>query len=199
MHWPAEDGTPIEDYWGALLELKAEGKVRAVGLSNHSVERLEAAEALGHVDSLQPPFSLINRAAGADVIPWCDKHQTAVIVYSPMQSGLLTGAFTAERVASLPDDDWRQHSPEFTTRLDANLALADALIPIAKRHGTTQSAVAVAWTLSWPGVTGAIVGARRPDQIDGWIDAATVELSRDDLADLAAAIETTGAGVGPIR
>jgi aryl-alcohol dehydrogenase-like predicted oxidoreductase len=116
-----------------------------------------------------------------------------------MQSGLLTGAFSPERVASLPDDDWRRRSPDFTTRLGANLALADALKPIAERHRTTQSAVAVAWTLSWPGVTGAIVGARRPDQIDGWIDAATLKLTSEDKAQLAAAIEATGAGTSPIQ
>ena len=197
MHWPAQDGTPIEEYWGTLVELRAAGKIRAAGLSNHSVAQLEAAEAVGHVDSLQPPFSAVNRGAGADVVPWCHRHTTGVIVYSPMQSGLLTGAFSAERVAALDEDDWRRRSPDFTDRLAANLALSDLLEPVARRHGVTRAAVAVAWTLAWPGVTGAIVGARRPDQVDGWIAAGALELTPDDLAEVATAIARTGAGDGP--
>jgi aryl-alcohol dehydrogenase-like predicted oxidoreductase len=120
-----------------------------------------------------------------------------VIVYSPMQSGLLTGAFSRERVAALPEDDRRRHVPDFTTELDRNLALAEALRPVAERHGVTQAAVAVAWTLAWPGVTGAIVGARRPDQVDGWLPAASLELTSEDRHDIAAAIRRTGAGRGP--
>jgi aryl-alcohol dehydrogenase-like predicted oxidoreductase len=199
MHWPAEDGTPVEDYWGALVALKDEGTIRSAGLSNHNVAQLERAERVGHVDSLQPPFSLINRQAAADVIPWCHEHGTGVIVYSPMQSGLLTGAFSAERVANLPEDDWRRRSPAFTSELEANLALADALVPIAERHAVSRAAVAVAWTLAWPGVTGAIVGARSPEQVDDWLAAGTLVLSDADLDELAGAIERTGAGVGPIH
>lgn len=199
LHWPAEDGTPVEEVWGAMLEAKAQGKVRAVGLSNHPVELLERAEAVGHVDSLQPPFSAINRTAGGDVIPWCDKHATGVIVYSPMQSGLLTGAFSAERVARLPEDDWRRRSPEFTDRLEANLALSEALQPVADKHGVSRAAVAVAWTLSWPGVTAAIVGARRPSQIDGWVGAGSLSLDPDDVSTIAGAVARTGAGRGPAR
>ena len=200
MHWPAEDGTPVEQYWRTLLELKAEGKVRAVGLSNHDVPRLEAAERVGHVETLQPPFSAIRREAAASVLPWCASHGTGAIVYSPMQAGLLSGAFTAERAAALPADDWRSRAPWFQgDALRKNLALADALRPLAERHRTTVGAVAVAWTLAWPGVTGAIVGARRPAQIDGWIDAAHLELSEADVAQVAAAIERTGAGSGPVR
>ena len=199
MHWPAEDGTPIEVYWQTLLDLKQEGKVRAVGLSNHKVDRLEAAERLGHVDTLQPPFSPIRRDALAAELPWCCANNTGVIVYSPMQSGLLTGAFTEARAAALGADDWRSRSPEFQTpRLQNNLALADALRPIAARHDTTVGAVAVAWTLAAPGVTGAIVGARNPPQVDGWIAAGTLELSGADLAEIAGAIERTGAGTGPV-
>jgi aryl-alcohol dehydrogenase-like predicted oxidoreductase len=99
MHWPAEDGTPIEEYWQTLLDLKKEGRARAVGLSNHNVDQLARAEAIGHVDTLQPPFSLIHRDFAAAELPWCRDHHTGVIVYSPMQSGLLTGAFTVERAA----------------------------------------------------------------------------------------------------
>ena len=200
MHWPAEDATPIEEYWRTLLDFKKEGKVRAVGLSNHKVEQLEAAERLGHVDTLQPPFSAIRRDAAETVIPWCAAHRTGVIVYSPMQAGLLSGGFSAERAATLPADDWRSRSPEFQgEKLQRNLALADALRPIAERHRTSVAAVAIAWTLAWPGVTGAIVGARRPAQIDGWIDAAKLELTDADLGEIAGAIERTGAGTGPAR
>jgi aryl-alcohol dehydrogenase-like predicted oxidoreductase len=196
MHWPAEDGTPLEEYWQTLLDLKAEGKIRAAGLSNHDVSRLETADKLGHVDSLQPPFSAIRRSAAAQ-IGWSAEHDTGVIVYSPMQAGLLTGAFSRERVDGLPDDDWRKRHPDFTTNLDANLALADALVPIARRHDVQPAAVAVAWVLAWNGVTGAIVGARRPDQIDGWLAAADLTLTEEDLKEVAAAIEKTGAGDGP--
>jgi aryl-alcohol dehydrogenase-like predicted oxidoreductase len=199
MHWPAEDGTPIEDYWRTLLDLKTEGKVRAVGLSNHKVDRLEPAERLGHVDTLQPPFSPVRRDALAAELPWCQSHGTGVIVYSPMQSGLLTGSFTEARAAALSKDDWRSRSPEFQSpRLQNNLALAEALGPIAVRHGTTVGAIAVAWTLAAPGVTGAIVGARSPAQVDGWIAAGRVELTSGDLAEIANAIELTGAGTGPV-
>jgi aryl-alcohol dehydrogenase-like predicted oxidoreductase len=198
VHWPPRDGTPLEDYWATMVALRDEGKVRAIGLSNHDVAALERAEAIGHVDSLQPPFSAIARSA-ADEIAWCRAHETGVIVYSPMQSGLLTGAFSAERVASLPEDDWRRQDREFTTGLDANLALADALADVAARRGVSTAAVAVAWTLAWPGVTAAIVGARRPEQLDDWIGAPEVELTDAELDEIAAAIERTGAGAGPAR
>jgi aryl-alcohol dehydrogenase-like predicted oxidoreductase len=199
VHWPPEDGTPLEDYWQTMVELRDEGKVRAVGLSNHDVKQLEAAEAIGHVDSLQPPYSMIHREAAADVIPWCAEHGTGVIVYSPMQSGLLTGAMSAERVSRLPVDDWRHSHEDFTgDNLKRNLALAEALRPVADRHGVTVGAVAVAWTLAQPGVTGAIVGARRADQVEGWLPAASLELSEEDLAELSTAIRSTGAGEGPV-
>ncbi len=192
MHWPAEDGTPTEVYWQTLLEMKAEGKVRAVGLSNHKVDRLEIAERVGHVDTLQPPFSAIRRDIIDAELPWCVAHDTGVIVYSPMQSGLLTGAFTEARAAALAKDDWRSRSPEFQPpRLQQNLALADAMRPIAARHGTTVGAIAVAWTLATPGVTAAIVGARSPEQVDGWIAAGDLELTARDRDDLASAIART--------
>ena len=198
MHWPAEDGTKLEAYWQTLLDLKREGKVRAVGLSNHNVAQLEAAEALGHVDTLQPPFSAIRREAGADVLPWCHAHGTGAIVYSPMQSGLLTGRFSEERARALAKNDWRSRDAEFTgDRLRRNLAFADALRPVAARHDTSVASMAVAWTLSWPGVTGAIVGARTPTQVDGWLDAASLELSNADLHEIASALARTGAGNGP--
>jgi aryl-alcohol dehydrogenase-like predicted oxidoreductase len=196
IHWPPEDGTPLEDYWGELVKLRDEGKVRAIGMSNHDVKQLEQAEAVGHVDSLQPPFSLISREAAADLLPWCRDNGTGTIIYSPMQSGLLTGAMTAERVAALPDDDWRRSHDDFT---DArNFELADALKPVAERHGVPVAAVAVAWTLAWPGVTGAIVGARTKEQVSGWLPAADLALTDDDLTELSDAVRRTGAGNGPV-
>lgn len=198
MHWPAEDGATIEDYWQALLDLKKEGKIRAAGLSNHTVAQLEAAEKLGHVDTLQPPFSAIRRDVAATELPWCLEHETGVIVYSPMQAGLLTGRFSVERAAALPADDWRSRNPHFQgDALVRNLKLADSFKPIAERHGTTVPAVAVAWVLSWPAVSGAIVGARSPSQVDGWLDAATLELTSRDLAEIEVAMTETGAGTGP--
>src|SRR5262249_55663635 len=158
----------------------------AVGLSNHDATQLEKAEKLGHVQSLQPPFSLIRRNAAAADIPWCHTHETGVIVYGPMQAGLLSGTFTAERAAKLPDTDWRKRSDEFKAeRLEKNLALAGALRPIAAKRKTSVGAIAIAWTLSWPGVTGAIVGARSPEQVDGWVDAASLELDRSELQAIA--------------
>lgn len=189
MHWPAQDGTALDDYWQVFLDARAAGKVRAVGLSNHDVEQLTAAERLGHVDSLQPPFSAI-RTGAADaggVLDWCAAHDTGVIVYSPMGSGLLTGAFTAERVASLPADDWRGRSPEFTTNLEQNLGTARAMAEIAAERSVSTAAVAVAWTLGFRGVTGAIVGARSPEQVDGWIAAATLELTAEEYARIGSA------------
>jgi aryl-alcohol dehydrogenase-like predicted oxidoreductase len=198
FHWPDESGTPVEDSWATMAQLVQEGKVRAIGVSNFDVDLLARCDAIRRVDSLQPPFSLINRAAGGAQIPWCARHHTGVICYSPMQSGLLTDTFTADRVSSLADDDWRRHAPEFQEpRLRRNLQLRDALRPIAKRHGTSVSSIAIAWTLAWPGVTGAIVGARTPAQVDGWIDAASIALTPEDVDDIATAIERTGAGTGP--
>jgi len=198
MHWPAEDGTPLEEYWQVFTDLKREGKIRAAGLSNHGIVQLEAAEQIGAVDAIQPPFSLIHRDAADDVLLWAREHEAGVIVYSPMASGLLTGAFTAARAAHLEPGDWRAGHPDFTEpALSANLAMADALRPVAERHGVAPAAVAVAWTLTFPGVTGAIVGARSPRQVDGWLPAATLELKDDDLSDIAAAIRATGAGTGP--
>ncbi|HEV7920139.1 MAG TPA: aldo/keto reductase [Thermoanaerobaculia bacterium] len=198
FHWPDESGTPVEDSWGELAKLVDEGKVRWAGVSNFNVELLERCEPIRHVDSLQPPFSLIRREAAAHELEWCREHGTGVIVYSPMQSGLLTEKWTLDRVYALPADDWRRGSPEFQRpNIERNLALRDALVPIAKQHNVSTGAVAVAWTLSWPDVTGAIVGARSPEQVDGWIAAASLRLEADDLRAIEEAIRGTGAGRGP--
>jgi aryl-alcohol dehydrogenase-like predicted oxidoreductase len=197
MHWPAED-VALEEYWQALLDLKTEGKVRAVGLSNHDAAQLARAEAIGHVDTLQPPFSAIKRQVAEAELPWCAAHHTGVIVYSPMQSGLLSGGFSEERAKQLDPSDWRSRSAEFTgDGLQRNLALARAFEPLAARHKTSVAAVAVAWTLAFEGVTAAIVGARSPAQVDGWIEAGTLSLSPRDLREIAGAIEQAGAGQGP--
>jgi len=200
FHWPDETGTRVEDSWAAMAKLVEEGKVRAAGVSNFDVKLLDRCAAIRHVDSLQPPFSLINRSAAEREIPWCASRGTGVICYSPMHSGLLTDSFTAERVPALPEDDWRRRAPDFQQpNVGRNLLLRDALRPIAKRHGTSVSAIAIAWTLAWPGVTGAIVGARTPKQVDGWIGAASIELTEQDLDEIASVIRRTKAGVGPAR
>jgi aryl-alcohol dehydrogenase-like predicted oxidoreductase len=200
FHWPDDTGVPIEESWGAMLRLREEGKVRWCGVSNFDVALLERCERVGHVDSLQPPFSLINRAAAAELLPWCVAHGTGVIVYSPMQSGLLTDSFSAERVAAMDADDWRLGSPDFTSpRVERNLALRDALRPVAARHGVSVAAAAVAWALSFGAVTGAIVGARSPAQVEGWFPAARLMLTSADLDEIAAAVASSGSGSGPSR
>jgi len=200
IHRPDESGTPAEDSWAEMSRLVDEGKVRAIGVSNYDVALLERCERVRHVDSLQPSFSLLSRESASDLIPWCVDHGTGVIVYSPMASGILTDSFSRARVAAMADDDWRPKAPHFAEpALSRNIALRDALRPIAARHETTVSAVAVAWTLAWPGVTGAIVGARKPEQVDGWLPAGTLSLTSSDLDEIAAAVATTEAGEGPVR
>jgi aryl-alcohol dehydrogenase-like predicted oxidoreductase len=200
FHWPDNTGTPVEESWLEMANLVKEGKVRVAGVSNFSTELLERCEQIQHVDSLQPPFSLINRRAAEKEIPWCEKHRAGVICYSPMQSGLLTDNFNVFRVAKLAEDDWRRGAAEFNEPyLSRNLALRDALRPVAERHGVSVSSVAVAWDLAWPGVTGAIVGARTPAQVDGWIQAASLKLTDADLEEIGLAVERTNAGAGPIH
>jgi aryl-alcohol dehydrogenase-like predicted oxidoreductase len=200
IHWPDNVGTPLEDSWGTMSRLVEEGKIRAIGVSNYDVEMLRACEAVRHVDSLQPVFSLVRRHTGPEEIGWAAEHDTGVIVYSPMESGLLTDSFSRERIEQMAEGDWRRRSFRFQEpELSRILELRDAVGPIAERLGSSIADVAVAWTLAWPGVTGAIVGARSADQVDGWIGAASLMLSDDDLTQIAAAIESSDAGEGPAR
>ncbi|HUQ99147.1 MAG TPA: aldo/keto reductase, partial [Gemmatimonadaceae bacterium] len=201
FHWPdATTNTTVEESWRAMIQLVEQGKVRAPGVSNFDVSMLRRIDALNHVESLQPPFSLINRDAAASEIPWCNAHRTGVICYSPMQSGILTDTFSTQRVKRMAADDWRPKSPRFQSpHIEKSVKLRDALRPIAERHDTTVSAVAVAWTLAWPAVTGAIVGARTPEQVDGWVGAATLSLTPMDLDEITTAIDRTSAGSGPTR
>ena len=200
FHWPDETGTALEDSWDTMLRLVEEGKVRWPGVCNFDVALLDRCAARGPVASLQPPLSPIRRRAAAAELPWCGRHGTGVIAYSPMQSGLLTDGFSAERLAALPPDDYRHHGTEFMPpRFAKNLALRDGLRPVAARHGVSVGEIAIAWVLAWPAVTGAIVGARSAAQVDGWIRAASLDLTPADLDDIAAAIVRTGAGEGPAR
>jgi aryl-alcohol dehydrogenase-like predicted oxidoreductase len=186
FHWPdTETATPVEDSWATMADLVTEGKVRWAGVSNFDVQGLRRCERVRHVDSLQPPFSLINRSAARE-IAWCAANRTGVLCYSPLGSGLLTGSFDADRVRDLPAGDWRRTNGEFRPpRLEANLEVARRLEPVAERHGVPVAAVAVAWVLATDGVTAAIVGARRPSQVDGWLPAGDLRLTEADLAGLA--------------
>ncbi len=194
LHWPDTTGTPVEDSWGTMVDLIEEGKIRWAGVSNFDVTLLTRCNLIRHVDSLQAPLNLINRSARNDVIPWCQEHGTGVIVYSPLASGLLTGAFSLHRISNLPSDDGRRRLPRFQEpQLSRNLALAEKVRPIAERLGVGLPALAVAWTLAVSGVTGAIAGARHPDQVDGWVPGANVNLPVDALAEIQKAIEEFGA------
>ena len=162
MHWPpADNGPGLEEAWQTMAGLQKEGKVRWIGVSNFTVAQIERAEKIAPVISLQPPYSLIHRQIETETLPYCEKQGIGVIVYSPMASGLLTGAMTRERAAKLSDDDWRKHSAEFREpNLSNNLKLVERLKKVAARYGRTPGEVAIAWTLRLPAATGAIVGAR---------------------------------------
>lgn len=186
-HWPDNDsGTPLEESWQALCEAQDAGLVRYLGVSNFSVAELERCEAIRHVDSLQPPYSLLRRDVEREILPWCLANGTGVIVYSPMQAGLLSGTFDLARVA---EDDWRRRNPLFQEpQLSANLALVERLRPLAERHGKTVGNLAVAWTLANPAVTAAIVGARRPSQVEQNLAGLGWTLSAEELTELDAAL-----------
>jgi len=184
IHWPLPD-EDIEEGWGAIADLIREGKVRYGGVSNFSVDQLKRVHAIHPVTSLQPPYSMLVPETEDELLPYCAANNIGVVVYSPMQSGLLTGKFTKERVADFPDDDWRKGSPHFQEpQLSANLALVDNLHPIAVRSGRPLSHLAIAWVLRRSEVTSAIVGARRPSQIEETVAAAEWALSAEDVAEI---------------
>jgi aryl-alcohol dehydrogenase-like predicted oxidoreductase len=181
IHWPRPD-EDIEEGWEAMAELKDEGKVRHIGVSNFDVSQMERIQKIAPVETLQPPYNLLNRKVEDEILPYCAEQDIGVIVYSPMRSGLLTGKMTPERVANLPSDDWRRNAGDFQEpRLSRNLELVALLEEIGAEHGRSPGEVAIAWTLRHPAVTAAIVGGRRPDQVDGIIGAAELRLSEDEL------------------
>ncbi len=184
IHWPIPD-EQIEEGWAALVEFRDEGLTRHIGVSNFSVEQLRRVQQIAAVETLQPPYSLVAREVEDEILPFVEREGIGVIVYSPMGSGLLSGAMTRERIDTLPDDDWRKRSPEFRDpRLAENLARVERLRIVAERHGVTPGAVAVAWALRHPAVDGAIVGYRRPDQVDPIVVAANLDLSDEDVAEI---------------
>lgn len=184
VHWPQPD-EDIEEGWSTLAELQKEGKVRWIGVSNFSVAQMERAQKIALITSLQPPYSLLRREIEPDVLPYCAKHDIGTIVYSPMASGLLSGAMTRERIEALPADDWRSRADAFKEpALSKNLALAERLKTVAERHGRTAGEAAIAWTLRRPEVTAAIVGIRKPDQVSGIIGAMDLRLSPEEIAEI---------------
>jgi len=187
IHWPIPD-QDIEEGWAAMAELKERGLVRHIGVSNFSADQLRRIQSIAPVETIQPPYSLIDRAAEAEILPHAQRDGIGVIVYSPMGSGLLTGAMTRERIATLPADDWRSRDVRFAEpQISEHLALAARLRAVADRHGVTPGAVAVAWTLRNPAVDGAITGFRRPAHVDPILAAAGLELTAQDMAEIEAA------------
>ena len=184
IHWPIPE-EDVEEGWSALAELKQEGLVHHIGVSNFDVEQLRRIQQIAPVETLQPQYSLVERDVEREILPYAEGERIGVIVYSPMGSGLLTGRMTRERIATLADDDWRKHDPRFLEpRLSGHLALVQRLTAVAGRYGTTPGAVAVAWTLRNPAVDGAIVGFRSSDQVDPILAAASLELTDEDLTEI---------------
>jgi aryl-alcohol dehydrogenase-like predicted oxidoreductase len=186
IHWPTDEIAEIDAGWGELVKLKAEGKVRHIGVSNFNVDEIERAQAIAPVETLQPPYSALKRDVEAEILPYALENRIGTIVYSPMQAGLLTGAMTRERALALPDSDWRSRSDDFhEPKLSQNLNVADLFKRIGDESGATSAEVALAWVLHNPAVTGAIVGARTPKHIDGWIGALDYRLSDVAFAEIA--------------
>jgi aryl-alcohol dehydrogenase-like predicted oxidoreductase len=186
IHWPPEDNGPgLEEAWRTLADLQKAGKVRSIGVSNFDVPQIKRAQKIAPVTSLQPPYSLIRRQIEKEILPYCEQQGIGVIVYSPMASGLLTGAMTRERIANLPEDDWRKRSPEFREpNLSRNLRLVERLKAVAGRYGRTPGEVAIAWTLRLPSVTSAIVGARNAKQAEQVMRAGDLKLTPQDIAEI---------------
>ena len=183
IHWPADELEETLEGWATLAALQKEGKVRWIGVSNFSLDELRQAQAIAPITSLQPPYNLVKRDVEAEILPWCLENGAGVIVYSPMASGLLTGAMTKERAASLVETDWRRKNPEFQEpKLSHNLELVERLKLVGSRHGRTPGETAIAWTLRQPAVTAAIVGARNARQVDGIVGAAEFRLTPEEIA-----------------
>ena len=182
IHWPDPE-MDIEEGWETLVKLQEEGKTRYIGVSNFSVAQMERVAKIAPITSLQPPYSMLNRSVEREILPYCEQHNVGVINYSPMVSGLLTGAMTAERVAAFPKDDWRRNNVRFKEpQLSRNLKLVELLREIGRPHGRSPGEVAIAWTLHKTAVTAAIVGARNPKQVEGIVGAATFRLQPDEMA-----------------
>ena len=180
VHWPNPEDE-IEEGWEMMAKFQQQGKVRYIGVSNFSVEQMKRVQKIAPITSLQPPYSLLNRKVEEEILPFCRQNNIGVINYSPMVSGLLTGKMSAERIRNLPEDDWRRRNANFQSpKLERNLQLAELLKEIGREHGVEAGVVAIAWTLRNPAITAAIVGARRPDQVDGVLPAATFRLSDDE-------------------
>jgi aryl-alcohol dehydrogenase-like predicted oxidoreductase len=185
IHWTADELNETIEGWNTLTALQKEGKVRWIGVSNAGVEELQKLHSIARITSLQPPYSLIRREVETAQLPWCRRENVGVIVYSPMASGLLTGAMTRERIASLPPTDWRSRNEQFREpKLSGNLRLVERLRIVGARHGRSPGEVAIAWTLHHPAVTGAIVGTRRPHQVDGIIGAMDFRLTPTEIAEI---------------
>lgn len=181
IHWP-DTSKPPEAGWETMARLQEEGKVRYIGVSNYGVDLLKPCEKIHHINSLQPPYSLLNREVEKEILPWCRKNGTGVIAYSPMQSGLLTGKFSKSRLENLPEDDWRRISPFFNEpQFSKNLQFVEALKTIAKKYGKTLAQLAIAWVLVNPSVTAAIVGARKATQVDEILGGADWKIEPGDL------------------
>ena len=184
IHWPNPDDE-IEEGWATMADLKREGKVRWIGVSNFNVAQMERALRIAPITSLQPPYSMINRTIEAEILPFCEKNGIGIINYSPMQSGLLTGAMTKERAAAFPKDDFRRNAKAFQEpQLSRNLKLADFLGEIGAKHEVSAGVVAIAWTLAKPGITAAIVGGRSAKQVDGVIPAAGFRLTDGEVTEI---------------
>lgn len=190
IHWPNPE-EDIEEGWETLVRLKEEGKARYIGVSNFSVPQMKRAAKIAPITSLQPPYSMLNRNVEAEILPYCEEDHIGVINYSPMVSGLLTGAMTPERVAKMPADDWRRNNQRFQEpQLSRNLKLVELLREIGKPYGRSPGEVAIAWTLRKSAVTGAIVGARSAKQVDGIIGAATFRLQPEEIARIEEFLQT---------
>lgn len=184
IHWPHPEHD-IEEGWRTMAELKEEGLVRHIGVSNFNVEQMQRAHAIAPVESLQPPYSMLRRAIETDILPFCLEQNIGVIVYSPMLSGMLSGAMTRERALKLPPDDWRRNNKEFQEpRLSYNLELVELLKKTGKKHGLSAGEVAVAWTLRHPAVTAAIVGGRSAEQVEGTIGAAEMTFAQEEAREI---------------